>query len=61
VYVCDGRVLGTFFLPESFTDRADPPSTTPLTVAVLTELAAIVSALQKSLTVPREERTSTCI
>lgn len=48
MYVCDGRALGTFFLPESFTDRADPPAATPLTVVVLTALTAIVSALQKS-------------
>lgn len=47
VYVCDGGALGIFYLPESFTDRADPPAAEPLTVDSLTELAAIVAALQQ--------------
>jgi hypothetical protein len=61
VYVCDGGVLGTLFLPEIFTDRTDPPATGPLTVDVLTDLASVVSALHKGVTGGREESTSTCI
>ena len=52
VYVCDGGVLGTLYLPEGFTDRADPPAPRPLTLGILTNLAAMVAALQKSLTAP---------
>jgi len=47
VYVCDGGALGTLYLPEDFTNRADPPATRPLTVDMLTHLAVIVAALQK--------------
>jgi hypothetical protein len=61
VYVCDGGALGIFFLPEGFTDRADPETAAPLTVDGLTALAAIVTALQKPLTEPKERRTSPCI
>jgi hypothetical protein len=61
VYVCDGGTLGIFFLPEGFTDRADPDTAAPLTVDCLTALAAIVAALQQPLTEPNERRTSPCI
>jgi hypothetical protein len=43
-------MLGTVFLREGFTDRADPPATRPLTVDILADLGAVVSNLQKSLT-----------
>ena len=55
-YVCDGGALGIFYLPEGFTDRADPPAVEPLTVDSLTRLAAIIAALQKPLTEPNERR-----
>jgi hypothetical protein len=62
VYVCDGGPLGHLVLPASFTDRdARPPSAHPLTVDILADVAAIVSALSTGLTAPREERTRPCI
>jgi hypothetical protein len=50
VYVCDGGTLGNVTLPESFTDRGASPAARPLTADVLTDLAAVVSALQHDLT-----------
>jgi hypothetical protein len=50
VYVCDGGTLGNVTLPESFTDRGALPAAKPLTADVLTELAAVVSALRPHLT-----------
>ncbi len=49
VYICDGGALGTFTLPESFTDRGATPATRPLTANVLTDLASVVSALRNNL------------
>jgi hypothetical protein len=46
VYVCDGGALGTLYLPEGFTDRADPPAPQLLSVDILTRLAALIAALQ---------------
>jgi hypothetical protein len=56
VYICDGGALGSITLRESFTDRRSPPTTCPLTVEVLIDLAEIVSALQSMLTVEKEDR-----
>ena len=62
VDVCDGGVLGHLFLPEACTDRAqESHATGPLTVDVLTDLAALVAALRNPLTLSGEERTSPCI
>jgi hypothetical protein len=67
VYVCDGGALGIFYLPEGFTDRADPPAVEPLTVDSLTRLAGTIAALQKTpalqkpLTEPKERRRKSCI
>lgn len=46
VYVCDGGTLGSVTLPETFTDRGASPATRPLTAEVLTDLAAVVSAVR---------------
>jgi hypothetical protein len=61
VYVCDGGALGIFYLPEGFTDRADPPAAGPLTVESLTALAALLAALPQPLTESTERRTRPCI
>jgi hypothetical protein len=50
VYICDGGPLRNVTLPEDFTDRGAPATTRPLTVEVLTDLAAVVSALRRRLT-----------
>ncbi len=50
VYVCDGGTLGNVTLPESFTDRGPPAAARPLTAEVVTDLAAVVSALRHRLT-----------
>jgi hypothetical protein len=50
VYVCDGGTLGNVTLPESFTDRGALPAAQALTADVLTDLAAVVSALLPHLT-----------
>lgn len=50
VYVCDGGRLGNVTLPESFTDRGTPAAAPPLTAEVVTDLAAVVSALRHRLT-----------
>ena len=50
VYICDGGPLGTFTLPEDFTDRGRPPGRSPVDVDLLSELAAVVAALRKHLT-----------
>ena len=53
VYICEGGALGTVTLPEHFTDRGlQEPATRPLTVDVLADLAAVMSALRKPLTGP---------
>jgi hypothetical protein len=54
VYICDGGPLGTFTLPEDSTDRGRAPGGSPVDVELLFELAALVSALGKSLTVDQE-------
>ena len=62
VYVCDGGVLGHLFLPETCTDRAEASHAAgPLTVDILTDLAALVAVVRKPLTPGGEERTSPCI
>jgi hypothetical protein len=50
VYICDGGSLGSFTLPEGSTDRGRPPGGSPVDADVLSELAALVSALRKPLT-----------
>ena len=49
VYVCEGGPSGTMTLPEDFTDRGTPSDTRLLTVEVLVDLAAVVSALRLML------------
>jgi hypothetical protein len=55
VYICDGGPLGTFTLPEGFTDRGRSPGGSPVDAEQLSELAAVVLALGKSLTGDRDE------
>lgn len=50
VYICDGGPLRNVTLPEDFTDRGTPAATRPLTAEVVTDLAAVVSALRHRLT-----------
>ncbi len=50
VYICDGGRLGTFTLPEDFTDRGRPPGRSPIDTDLLSELAAVIRALEKPLT-----------
>ena len=50
VYICDGGPLRNVTLPEDFTDRGTPSATRPLTIEVVTDLAAVVSALRRRLT-----------
>jgi uncharacterized protein DUF5372 len=52
VYICDGGAFGTVTLPEPFTDRGAPPAPRPLTAEVLTDLAAVVSAVRRGLDRP---------
>ncbi|MEO6323047.1 MAG: DUF5372 family protein [Thermoanaerobaculia bacterium] len=48
VYVCEGGPLGTFTLAEDCTDRGRAPGPSPLDVDVLSELAALVSAIKSA-------------
>ena len=50
VYICDGGPLGTFTLPEDFTDRGRPPGRSPVDTELLSELVAVIRALGKPLT-----------
>lgn len=45
VYVCDGGALGGVSLAEEMTDRGPEPASGPLTLEVLTELVAVVTAI----------------
>jgi Family of unknown function (DUF5372) len=47
IYVCEAGPLGSVTLPEDFTDRGVTPAARPLTVEVLAELAATISALSR--------------
>src|SRR5688572_15373526 len=46
VYICDGGLLGSVTLPESFTDRGAPAAPRALTVEVLIDVAEVVSILR---------------
>ena len=50
VYICDGGPLGTFTLPEDFTDRGRAPGRLAVDAEVLSDLAAVVLAINKRLT-----------
>ena len=50
VYICDGGSLGTFTLPEDFTDRGRPTGPTPVDAEMLSELMVVVRALKDRLT-----------
>jgi hypothetical protein len=50
VYICDGGSLGTFTLPEDFTDLGRPPGRSPVDAEVLSELVGVIRALEKPLT-----------
>ena len=54
VYVCEGGPSGTVTLPEQFTDRGAPAAVRPLTLDVLVDLIAVVSALRDRLTGEKE-------
>ena len=47
LYVCEGGPLGTIGLPAAWTSLSEPPAERPLTVEMLSELAALVKALKK--------------
>jgi Family of unknown function (DUF5372) len=47
LYVCEGGPLGTIGLPVAWTSLSDPPAERPLTIEVLVELAALMTALNK--------------
>lgn len=47
IYVCEAGPLGSVTLPEDFTDRGVTPAARPLTVELLVELAATISALAR--------------
>ena len=47
LYVCEGGPLGTIGLPAAWTSRGEAAAVRPLTIEVLIELAALISALKK--------------
>jgi hypothetical protein len=47
LYVCEGGPLGTIGLPVAWTSLGEPVSERPLTIEVLIELAALMTALKK--------------
>jgi hypothetical protein len=47
LYVCEGGALGTVGLPAAWTSLSEPPAERPLTVEVVSALAALVKALKK--------------
>ena len=47
LYVCEGGPLGTIGLPVAWTSLSDPAAEGPLTIEVLVELAALMTALKK--------------
>ena len=56
VYICDGGGLGTFTLPEDFTDRGRSAGESPLDADRLSELATVVSVLRNLLTGNHDQR-----
>ena len=48
LYVCEGGPLGTIGLPAAWTSLSEPPSERPVTIEVLVELAALMTALNKT-------------
>ena len=46
VFVCAGTVGGQVTLPESWTDRGDPPGTHRLSVQGLADLVAVTRAMR---------------
>ena len=49
LYVCEGGPLGTLGLPAGWTSLSEPAAERPLTIEVLVELAALVTALKRSM------------
>jgi hypothetical protein len=47
LYICEGGVLGTIGLPESWTDRGLPPVDARLTIEVLADLARVIAAVME--------------
>src|SRR4051794_35229904 len=47
LYVCEGGPLGTIGLPAAWTSLSEPSAERPLTIEILGELAALVTALKK--------------
>jgi hypothetical protein len=47
LYVCEGGPLGTIGLPAAWTSLSEPAAERALTIEVLIELAALISALKK--------------
>jgi hypothetical protein len=51
LYICEGGPLGTIGLPEAWTSLSKPPAVKrPVTIEMLIDLAALISALKNSST-----------
>ena len=46
LYVCEGGPLGTIGLPAAWTSLGEPAAERPLTIEVLIDLAALMTALK---------------
>lgn len=46
--MCEGGPLGTIGLPVAWTSLSDPAAERPLTIEVLVDLAALMTALNKT-------------
>jgi hypothetical protein len=46
LYICEGGPLGTIGLPAAWTSLGEPAAERPLTIEVLIDLAALISALK---------------
>jgi len=47
LYVCEGGALGTVGLPAAWTSLSEPIAERPLTIEILSELVALMKALNK--------------
>jgi hypothetical protein len=53
LYVCEGGPLGTIGLPAAWTSLSEPSAERPLTIEILSELAALVKALKSNRAMSR--------
>ena len=47
LYVCEGGPLGTIGLPAAWTSFGEPAAERPVTIEILIDLAALMTALKK--------------